>query len=125
MCQVASISPHSNSVVDYFIVSESIFKNMSSMNIIDCILSWHLPLILTLSCKNSLEVDTNLNDSTDPFSYIKWDKNRAEEFLNYIESHSCKQKTYQAVEEIGQDPIRALDLFTDMLHTYPIYKRTS
>ena len=72
-----------NSVVDYFIVSESVFNYMHRLCVLDSIISWHLPIALTVTYQDSSDVDKNTqdDDSIDSFSYIKWDESRSGDFF--------------------------------------------
>ena len=71
--------PHGNSVVDYFILSESIINSVNS-SVENEIFSWHMSLIMSLNVTNLPEKgNTPIVCKT---SKIIWNDDKVNEFTN-------------------------------------------
>ena len=117
--QFTYISPHGNSVNDYFIVSENLVPFMSHLNVLNYVFSWHLPLELTVNFLNFYVPTENENgshyDSIEEFSYIKWDNDKLPQFRSALSNECCTAMLNEASNILPENPDRALELFDSTL----------
>ena len=115
-----NVTPTGNSVVDYIIVSESIYNSILNLNILTFTLSWHLPLSLTINTSSNIftqEVET-IKGNLQPMSYyVKWNENKSSHFIENLMSDCCKNLSQRAIFEIDLNHNMALSLFSETLLT--------
>ena len=78
-----NISPHGNSVVDYFIVSECLMSSELDMKVDDNITSWHMPIILYVSFNKNMTIPSKILKDYDK---IIWDKTKLADFITALKA---------------------------------------
>ena len=96
------ISPNGNSVVDYFIVSNSLVDSLRpTISVINSINSWHLPITLSVS----LTDDNLTSNSSGTYNRIIWDENKVNEFVHAINNDDSVTNIRKAYEHIEHNNI--------------------
>ena len=78
------IAPQGNSVVDYFIVSDTILNDNINISVENRIESWHMPIVLSLilPCTHFMHSSTTVSQ----FDKFVWDNNNVDDFKEIINS---------------------------------------
>ena len=106
------ISPHGNSVNDYFIVSEALFNNCANMCVHDRIESWHMPIAL------KLQIDEQcIPDCTKEIKYdrIVWENEKVPIYQEVIASTEIKNKIEHFKSLTPLDVINSILSFCDVI----------
>lgn len=95
------IAPQGNSVVDYFIVSDTILNNNINMNVDNRIESWHMPIMLSLllPCTHVIHSSTAVSK----FDKFVWDKNNVEDFNEIINSEEVINNVETLTDQVSVD----------------------
>ena len=110
------VSPNGCSVVDYFILSNSLLNLVSRMSVGERIESKHMPIELVLKCKTGSTPNKDVQTEIKIEKYV-WDKERATEYINSITSPPLQGLLSEAADLVDQDIDESLSKLTDAILT--------
>ena len=103
------LSSTGNSVVDYCIVSPNLLPCCQSLQVLDCTLSPHMYLILTM---NSVHQENYLPVSEASVKRIFWDNNMAELYISNLQENLSNSSLLQILDNGGFDVNDAVERLT-------------
>eukprot|EP00745_Piridium_sociabile_P008852 TRINITY_DN16023_c0_g1_i11.p1 TRINITY_DN16023_c0_g1~~TRINITY_DN16023_c0_g1_i11.p1 ORF type:complete len:135 (+),score=10.08 TRINITY_DN16023_c0_g1_i11:92-496(+) len=92
------VSPHGNSVIDYFIISKELFSSECRLHVGDRVDSWHLPVEYVW--KKSVECTSDSTQRENEEECIIWSEDHLLEYVQELDSHECfcgMQEAHQAL----------------------------
>ena len=108
------VSPHGNSVVDYFIVSHDIMNNELKMHVLNRTESWHMPITLEITL-NVFAHKERSNLEVRQAEKIVWDESKLEQFMSELTSEDSKQCFSECIHLLDVDAEDSLKRFNDTL----------
>ena len=107
-----NISPHGNSVVDYFLVSENLLINHIDMKVDERIESWHMPIILSFKClQNSKPVAEKIVLG----EKFVWDSEKTGSFYERLFSTDTLSAIDTLFQSTCENVEEAICLFSELL----------
>ena len=108
------VSPHGNSVDDYFILSKELFSNRCNLQVSDRIDSWHLPVEFVW--RNCLECRDGLISNESRENCIVWSEDSLVDYLQKLESHDFSCCIQEASQALLTNINTSIDIFIKGLH---------
>ena len=110
------MSPTGNSVIDYFVVSDSLFHLTDKMLVLTRTESFHFPISLTLKLKDIQCVQNNhqLSTKTD-YDFLKWDNEKRNQFLYKCSLNNFRSYLQLLERDICVNADKCISMFCDFL----------
>ena len=108
------IGHRGSSIVDHFIASANILDHVIDFSIINRIESNHLPISISLKCDEGL-FNSNVNDTSEPFSKMKWQESKEEESKNILNKQTTKNLLKTAEDLVDIDIDESVNIFNEAM----------
>ena len=82
------VSPHGNSIIDYFIVSADLPRNNIDMSVQSRIESWHMLFTLSLNIRNNAVKSAPTSETSN--ERFVWSNEKVNEFIEKMNSEEVK-----------------------------------
>ena len=95
------VSPHGNSIIDYFIVSADLLRNNIDMSVQSRIESWHMPVTQSLNIRNNAAKSAPMSEIS--IERFVWSNVKANEFIEKMNSEEVKNNVNFLQENVYLD----------------------
>ena len=108
------VSPHGNSVIDYFLLSDDLLNVITNLKVHVNVESWHMPVSLSLSINNDSVSPAAASKNNKAFSKIIWDVEKSILYKNDFARIFKSQFNY-LIDNILLDLDKSVSTFSSLL----------
>ena len=120
------MSPTGNSVIDYFIVSDTLLNCTNKMSVLTRTESFHFPISLTLNLKdvqcvqNQTEHQSNIKKE---YEFLKWDNEKLDQFIQECLNNNFRSYLQCLEYDLCKNVDTCISLFCDFFMNASIMMR--